>query len=230
MKSATPPTPALLIDGSHSAIFVGVIGPEKQWTRQSRSDGSALENLFPEVENLLKSTGHELAELNSYIYCEGPGSVLGLRLCAMAMQTWSHLYNKTECWYVYNSLQLTATLICKDRPEIQDALLVSDWKKDMWNAVMIKEGKPEPITTATNAIVTAWDRGPLFHLPQRKNWQKPPPNAIVLEYSPHRIVEALHILRHTTKFELYASGVNVFQKWVPERHRAPQRNSRNSTQ
>lgn len=220
MKSAAPLAPTLVIDGSNSAVFVGLIGTNQKWVYQTRADGSPLERLFPTVENLIESTNYELSDLNSYIYCEGPGSVLGLRLCAMAMQTWSQLYKKSTCWYTYNSLQLTAELICVDTPGIQHALLLSDWKKGVWNAVIINKGKPEPIRVMTDLDVKKWNHGSIFYLPQRKNWQTIPANATTLEYNPEQILEVLHILRHTKKFELYTSGMNEFRKWTPERHRA----------
>ena len=58
------------------------------------------------------------------------------------------------------------------------------------------------------------------YLPQRKGWQKVPENAITLDYSPNRLPEAMQLLKETKKIELYTSNINVFQKWVPQRHRA----------
>jgi tRNA threonylcarbamoyladenosine biosynthesis protein TsaB len=219
----TPTAPTLVIDGSGAAVFAGVLGANGQWLAQSQHDGTPLESLFPAIESTLEAAQLTLADIRSFIYCEGPGSVLGLRLCAMAIETWSRLHSASAHFFKYNSLQLTAALICVDHPELDQALLVSDWKKGAWNAVKIDQGRPGATEVADDATIAQWS-APLFHLPQRKGWQKPPANATTVPYSPGRLPEILPIVSPTQSVELYASGINVFQKWTPERHRAPQAN------
>lgn len=219
-RTTSPCAPTLVIDGSGSAVFAGVLGQDGKWLAISEQDGTPLESLFPTVEATLKIAQLSLSDLRSFIYCEGPGSVLGLRLCAMAIETWSRLNPESAHYYAYNSLQLTAALICVDTPNLDNALLVSDWKKGAWNAVKINQGQPGPTEVADDAMIADWT-GPLYHLPQRKGWQKPPTGATTVEYCPQRLAEALNRLKPTEDVELYASGINVFQKWTPERHRAP---------
>ena len=137
-----PPAPRLVIDGSGSSVFVGVLGKDGGWLAKSERKGAPLESLFPAVEAALETAQLTLEELRNFIYCEGPGSVLGLRLCAMAIETWGRLYPKPAHYYAYNSLQLSAALICVESPKIDNALLVSDWKKGTWNAVKITKGQP----------------------------------------------------------------------------------------
>jgi tRNA threonylcarbamoyladenosine biosynthesis protein TsaB len=219
--AATPPTPALVIDGSGSSVFVGVLSEDGSWLAQSEQTGTPLESLFPCVEAVLASARLSLPELRGFIYCEGPGSVLGLRLCAMAIETWSRLSPDSAHIFAYNSLQLTAALIGIDAPATENALLVSDWKKDAWNAVTIKNGQAGQTDAIDDASMAARN-GPLYHLPQRKGWQKPPADAIPVEYSPARLLEVLGrpgLLRATSGVPLYAAGVNTFQKWTPDRHR-----------
>ncbi len=219
-STTSPTAPTLVIDGSGSAVFAGVLGQDGNWLAQSEQDGAPLESLFPSVETTLEAAQLTLADLRSFIYCEGPGSVLGLRLCAMAIETWSRLHPESAHYFAYNSLQLTAALICVDTAGLDNALLVSDWKKGAWNAVQIQNGQPGPTEVADDATIANWT-GPLYHLPQRKGWQKPPANATPVQYSPQRLAEILHLPKPTQSIELYASGINVFQKWTPERHRAP---------
>ena len=219
--SSTPPNaPTLVIDGSGSAVFAGVLGQDKQWLATSEQEGAPLESLFPSVEATLEVAQLALSDIRSFVYCEGPGSVLGLRLCAMAIETWSRLHPESAQYYAYNSLQLTAALTCADTPELDNALLVSDWKKGAWNAVSIHQGQPGSTEIADDAMIADWT-GPLYHLPQRKGWQKPPVGSTTVDYRPLRLPEALDRIKSTEGVELYASGINVFQKWTPERHRAP---------
>lgn len=216
--------PVLVVDGSGASIFVGLLGTSGKWLAQVYQKGAPLESLFPSVESALHSAQCQISDIHNFIYCEGPGSVLGLRLCAMAIQTWGHLrgHDSTAGYLSYNSLQLTAALMALDTPGINNALLISDWKKNAWNSVLIKEDQPGAIVTLDNQAVSNWKKGPLFYLPQRKGWQIVPEHATTLEYSPHRLPEVLHLLKKTKKFELYASNINVFRKWVPQRHRAPE--------
>jgi tRNA threonylcarbamoyladenosine biosynthesis protein TsaB len=219
--STTPPaSPTLVIDGSDSVVFVGVLGLNGNWLAHSEQAGTPLESLFPAIEATLDAAQLTLAGIRSFIYCEGPGSVLGLRLCAMAIETWSRLHPQSAHYYAYNSLQLAAALICVDTPGLDQALLISDWKKGTWNALKIRNGQPSVTEVADDTTIANWTES-IYHLPQRKGWQQPPANATAVEYRPDRLTEAFQLLRPTESVELYASGVNIFQKWTPERHRAP---------
>jgi tRNA threonylcarbamoyladenosine biosynthesis protein TsaB len=213
--------PGLVIDGSGASVFVGLLGTEGKWLSQVNKKSAPLEGLFPSVEAVLHSAQFQISDVHNFIYCEGPGSVLGLRLCAMAIQTWGHLCELDVRYFAYNSLELMAALIVSDISGVNHALLISDWKKDAWNSILIREGQAGAITTIDNQTVSNWKEGPLFYLPQRKGWQKVPENATTLEYDPQRLPEAMQLLKKTKKIELYTSNMNVFRKWVPQRHRAP---------
>ena len=221
-KTPAPTAPTLVIDGSGSTFFAGILDASGNWLAKSEQAGAPLESLFPTVEAVLQSAKLTLSDLRSFIYSEGPGSVLGLRLCAMAIETWSRLNPSSAHYYAYNSLQLTAALISLDTPELGDALLVSDWKKGAWNAVTIRDGQPEATDAVDDAAII--DRsGALYHLPQRKGWQKPPVGAIPAEYRPDRLPELLShpaLLKQTDGVQLYTTGINTFKKWTPDRHRA----------
>jgi len=221
--SIHPKYPALVIDGSGSSVFAGVLGEEQQWLAQSTFSGAPLEMLFPCVEDVLKAAKLALPELRSFIYCEGPGSVLGLRLCAMAIETWTRLYPQSADYFAYNALQLSAALLVKDQALPAQTLLVSDWKKGAWNAVQITDGKIGDTGVVDSAELESWEGG-LYHLPQRKGWQSPPAQAQTVAFAPERLNEALDtsdLLRPTAGVELYSNGVNTFAKWTAERHRAP---------
>ena len=213
---------SLVIDGSGSTVFAGLLANDDQWLAKVERPGTPLEELFPAIEIALKEADVHLSNIDSYLYCEGPGSVLGLRLCAMAIETWTRLYPQSAQLYKYNSLQLTALSLLHSTPELQDALIVSDWKKGAWNALYIKDGKVGRTEVIDDEAMATWD-GKLYHMPQRKGWQSPPPNVITLSYDPAQIVNLRQhpsLLQATEGVELYSSGINTFQKWTPTRHRA----------
>jgi len=214
--------PVLVIDGSGSSLFCGILDPTNGWRGQTTLNGGPLEKLFPAVEQVLKASELGLAELKGFYYCEGPGSVLGLRLCAMAIETWIRLFPETSQLYAYNSLQLSAEVLLNQGHEWNDALIVADWKKGAWNGLKISDRQPGKIDVYDDAAIQDW-QGPLYHLPQRKGWQAPPPQAETLSYDPAQLSQLPSLsrfLRKTDSVELYSSGVNTFQKWTAERHRA----------
>jgi tRNA threonylcarbamoyladenosine biosynthesis protein TsaB len=217
----SPPDLSLVIDGSGGNVFAGVLDSRDQWRGRVRHEGAPLESLFPAIESSLATAGIDLSQIGGYLYCEGPGSVLGLRLCAMAIETWSRLYPQSAQLQKYNSLQLCALVLLEDTPGLTDALIIADWKKGAWNAVRIRGGTAGPTEVVVDDALAAW-RGALHHLPQRKGWQSPPAGAQRIDYDPARIAGLRHhpaLLQATDGVQLYNSGINTFQKWTPARHR-----------
>lgn len=80
----TPELPALLIDASGQCIATGVLGDKNTWQSYNELNGAALETLFKCIEKTLRDANTELDQIQSFICCVGPGSVLGLRLAVMA--------------------------------------------------------------------------------------------------------------------------------------------------
>lgn len=216
------PNNTLIIDGSGSALFAGLLDARGAWQATALRECAALEGIFPAVTDVLQAADRNLSEVDAYIYCEGPGSVLSLRLCAMAIETWRRLLPKPAALYKYNSLQLMAQRLLAEAPEPHGARIVSDWKKGAWNSLTFQDNAVGAVEVLDDEALAAWS-GPLYHLPQRKGWQSPPPAATTLDYDP-ACLDRLHtrpgLLHPINSVELYSAGVNTFQKWTPARHRA----------
>lgn len=216
-------SPALVIDGSSPCFFGGVFGLDGCWLALEKAAEPALESLFDTVEAVLEKAGLELSQIRTFVYCEGPGSVLGLRLCAMAIETWRHIHSAPSKLYGYNSLQFVAAALVQKEDKQAESLLITDWKKDYWNSLKILPGAVGEVHPIHASELAEW-QGPLYHLPARKGWQKPPANAIEICYEPECLTQLLQfpgLLQARDQVELYNSGTNTFQKWTPERHRAP---------
>lgn len=85
------PEPCLVLDGSARAgVRVGVLSGGR-WIGQGLSPDGALEGLFGCVEAALAEAGVRLADIRSFALCVGPGSVLGIRIAALAVRAWSAL-------------------------------------------------------------------------------------------------------------------------------------------
>jgi tRNA threonylcarbamoyladenosine biosynthesis protein TsaB len=83
--------PCLVLDGSARAgVRVGVLSGGR-WVGQGISPDGALEGLFGCVEKALADAKLPLADIRSFALCVGPGSVLGIRIAALAVRSWSAL-------------------------------------------------------------------------------------------------------------------------------------------
>jgi tRNA threonylcarbamoyladenosine biosynthesis protein TsaB len=85
------PEPCLVLDGSARAgVRVGVLSGGR-WVGQGVSTDGALEGLFGCVEAALAEAKLSLGDIRSFALCVGPGSVLGIRIAALAVRSWSAL-------------------------------------------------------------------------------------------------------------------------------------------
>jgi len=85
------PEPCLVLDGSARAgVRVGVLSGGR-WVGQGLSPDGALEGLFDCVEVALAEAKLKLGDIRSFALCVGPGSVLGIRIAALAVRSWSAL-------------------------------------------------------------------------------------------------------------------------------------------
>jgi tRNA threonylcarbamoyladenosine biosynthesis protein TsaB len=69
---------------------VGVLSGGR-WVGQGLSPDGALEGLFGCVEVALAEAKLQLSDIRSFALCVGPGSVLGIRIAALAVRSWSAL-------------------------------------------------------------------------------------------------------------------------------------------
>ncbi|MGB0742948.1 MAG: hypothetical protein ACPGSB_00345, partial [Opitutales bacterium] len=206
-----PAYPALVIDGSSSCFFAGALVSDGTWLSQELSPEPALESLFKTTDAILQTASLELDAIRSFIYCEGPGSVLGLRLCAMAIETWARIQTIRPQLFAYNSLELLAAQLIQDGRISEDSLLISDWKKDTWNGLRLNKTGFDSVRAVPSRELADW-AGPLYHLPARKGWQQAPENATTLDYQPEviaRLIKATpEVTKQTESITLFQSGLN----------------------
>lgn len=108
----------LVLDASSSLTQVGVL-KDGVWLSFFKTELQALEGLFVGVDAVLKQAGIGLGDLDAFIYCEGPGSQMGIRIVAMALMVWKSLPEYVDKpVYSYKSFSLAITSLAgkiKDR-------------------------------------------------------------------------------------------------------------------
>src|SRR5262245_28763755 len=120
--------PALLIDAASSEIQVGLFGPDAT-TRWQTSNDEAGVAVFESVEKL----GVELGHISTFIFCEGPGSVLGIRTVAMALRTWCVLHPRPMFYY------LSLAVIAHELGQ-HGTTVIADARRDSWHCYRIGAG------------------------------------------------------------------------------------------
>lgn len=130
--------PLMVLDASGSLLQTGIVQDGK-WLSQACRLGDALEDLFTLCESCLDQAHMSLQDLRGYLFCEGPGSMLGIRIAAMAVNTWRCLPELDHPLHAYRSMDL-ATLDIAAKEQIECLSLVSrlrrkayirtDWSKE----------------------------------------------------------------------------------------------------
>src|SRR5262245_13128819 len=78
----------LVLDAASARVQVGLLRTREEavWHVADEEAGKAL---FAGTSALLDRAGLCLDELDAFVYCEGPGSMLGIRTVAMTLRTWT---------------------------------------------------------------------------------------------------------------------------------------------
>src|SRR5438128_653507 len=97
----------LLLDAASARVQVGLLHRDQpaRWASSDDESGVA-------VFRCLEQLSIEPAEAGAFVFCDGPGSVLGVRTVAMAIRTWNVL--KLRPVFAYHSLAIVARAL--DRP------------------------------------------------------------------------------------------------------------------
>ncbi len=207
------------MDASGETATAGVLGPDGVWLAWTEGMAGALEGLFPAVRTVLADSKLEIGGLAGLVNCQGPGSVLGVRLAAMAAEAWRRLPERSLPVFRYDSLRLTAALLAADG--VSEALVFSEWKQDAWKALALEGGVAGASFVLNDAELAAHPLTP-HHLPRRKGWHDAPGRARRLRYEPRRLPEVIGttgLLEPCGAEVLPAAEVPEYRKWTPKRHR-----------
>ena len=207
----------LLVDAS-SQVQVG-IPDSKSWRSLVREEEPALEALFVAISRSLGEVDALASAIDAILFCEGPGSTLGLRVAATAVKTILRENEPSPTLFTYNALDLAA-IMSNDfsRPILAPfrkgkRLLRSPISNSAIGSIEVLE---EPISEslATEA----------FHLPSLRSWETLPEGLDVLDYDISLIAGLsglAPILRHAEMPEVFTPLPAEFRKWKPARNLSP---------
>lgn len=196
--------PLLLIDASSTRIQLGLI-ESIDHQRWSAIDDEAGVAVFTGIEQLRV----DLATIRGFVFCEGPGSILGIRTAAMAIRTWQTLTPRPA--FAYGSLALAAQALGRD-----DVALIADARRDSWHV----QRRDQPLRRTPTAELS----GELLMPENFRHWTPLPAG---LQRTPYDVAALLAIVpdadlfREASEPDAFLHEEPNYATWTPHIHRAP---------
>lgn len=204
----------LVLDASSPKVLTG-LWQGGRWIACRTTQTQALDGLFEGAHHCLKEAGLPLEAVQGFIHCEGPGSVLGVRLSAMAIEGWKALPTWKNCpIFVYNRLALVAATLNEPEP----FSLISESRQARWNVYHSASGEMSLIGDDDISTLP----GKCFHFPQRKGSHQLPRELPIVDPDLEKIPDIFltpGLLRKEDHPAVYSPDQPNYQTWTPVRHR-----------
>lgn len=196
--------PLLFLDAASTQIQAGLWRKDTPGPWQT-SDAEAGIGVFRCLEQL----DVPLAQVGGFVFCDGPGSILGIRTVAMALRTWLLLNPRPI--FSYCSLTLLAHAL--GRPEVA---VIADARRDSWHHYRLGE--------SLRRVPTGELKGELATPENFRQWS---PLSHALVRLPYRVDELLlrvpdaDLFRATDAPDAFLHDEPSYVTWTPHIHRAP---------
>ncbi len=199
----TSHAPLLFLDAASTRIQVGLWG-SKGRGRWQTSDEEAGIGIFRCLEQL----DFDLEHIRAFVFCEGPGSILGIRTVAMALRTWRLFSPKPV--FSYSALALAAHALGRT-----DVAVIADARRDTWHYYKLGE--------SLRRVPTAELAGVLAMPDHFRHWSALPPDLVLLPYAVEELlsrVEDANLFRLNEAPDAFLHDEPSYVTWMPQIHRA----------
>lgn len=203
----------LVFDAASTQVQVGLIrsGAPDQWRTTTNEAGRGI---FTATGAILTDARMRIEDINAFVFCEGPGSMLGVRTVAMALRTWQVL--KPRPAFSYQSLAVAGHFDWLQNGQ-RDFAVIADARRDSWHRQSV----------AADGTMSPLQRVPATELPEGewvtpenfRAWATPPRAARVCSYDLARIFPTLH----PRDFFHAVEAPDTFQHEAPEYKKSPAR-------
>jgi tRNA threonylcarbamoyladenosine biosynthesis protein TsaB len=200
----TEHAPVLVLDAASAVIHVGWLNSisDMQWSSSTEESGIGI---FRCLEDLKRP----VSEARSFVYCDGPGSILGIRTVAMAIRAWTSAQPRAV--FAFHSLELVARF--QGNPALT---VIADGRRDLWHCASKNTGLKRVPTS---------DLGGELALPDGfRTWSALPPNLSVVPYDlPTMFSQSLDFAGFTATEspDAFLHEEPAYATWTPRVHRAP---------
>ncbi len=163
---------------------------------------------------LAAAGGRRIREVDAAAFCDGPGSVLGIRLAAAALRTWRAV-RPGLATYSFHSLPLLAV-------SAPGETIVADARRDTWHAV--RPGAPHSLLRLPTPELAVC--GPLATPESFRRWSALPAGACPrpLPWSAAALLAAAPdepFFQEATEPEAFLHEQPGYAAWTPRVHQAP---------
>ena len=197
--------PLLLIDASSTRVQVGLLGAANRAAQWTALDDEAGVAIFQGIEQL----NVDLAAIRAFVFCEGPGSILGIRTAAMAIRTWQTLAPRPA--FAYGSLALVAAALGRDEVNV-----IADARRDTWHV--------QPLGQKLRRVPTAELSGELIMPENFRHWTPLPPTLARTPYDVAALLARVpdaELFREAAAPDAFLHEEPSYATWTPQIHRAP---------
>lgn len=206
LRSLCGQAPVLVVDTASALIQVGVFAGDgsARWDSSAEEAGTGLFRCLERLAVDPRATG-------CVVYCDGPGSVLGIRTAAMAIRTWQVL---SACpVHAYNSLALLA-----HADGDRDRAFIADARRDAWHHYSLASGFTRRATADLSGRLVMPD--------SFRHWTPLPPG---IDRVPYVVADLLarvpdaELFHPTAAPDAFLHEEPTYVTWTPAVHRAPDR-------
>ena len=196
--------PLLLIDAASVQVQVAWI-EDVSSARWATSNDEAGIGVF----RCLAELGIQPSDAAAFVFCDGPGSILGVRTVATALRTWSVLSARPT--FAYHSLAVVAAGL--NEPSAQ---VIADARRDFWHGLSLG-GKLRRIPTPELS-------GDLVTPEGFRHWTPLPANVRRVPYNLAALLPKISdtkLFRPTDAPDAFLHEEPSYVTWTPQVHRAP---------
>jgi tRNA threonylcarbamoyladenosine biosynthesis protein TsaB len=206
----------LVLDAASTRLQVGLLraNAPAQWQAEAAEAGSGL---FTGADAVLTAGGLQLADVDAFVFCEGPGSMLGVRTVAMAIRTWQVLRSRPA--YAYQSLAIAG---CFARRTVAGPLsVVADARRESWHVQSIAaDGTPGLLQRVPANQLPA---GKLLTPENFRTWAPLPRAVDTCSYDLATVLPAIaatDLFRPTETPDAFQHEAPDYKKWSAQVHSA----------
>jgi len=199
-------SPLLLIDAASERIQSGLMDADAgpRWASRNDEAGAG-------VFGCLDQLDVEIDSVASFAFCEGPGSILGIRTSAMALRMWNVLRPRPT--FAYFGLAVVARAV--GRP---DVAFIADARRGLWHRQTMA-GPPERVPAGDLS-------GELMTPEGFRRWEPLPEGATTTSYDLASLlampsVAGADLFREAPHPDAFLHQEPAYAKWTPQIHRTP---------
>jgi tRNA threonylcarbamoyladenosine biosynthesis protein TsaB len=194
----------LVLDACSSRVQVGCYrtGLAEKWAQSTAEAGIGI---FECVANLEV----DLADVDAFVFCEGPGSILGIRTVAMAIRAWNTLQVRPV--FTYRSLTLVAEAM-----QERETSVIADARRELWHHFRLGG--------VLNRVSAAELSGRIVMPEGFRHWSALPAGVSMVPYDVATLLrraETANLFQPTSAPDAFLHEEPSYVTWTPAIHRAP---------